>query len=179
MAATAQQFRALVESGDFDSARAMLAENPRRWFNEREGEGMEWRIEPGTGPWAKWDDHFQGQSEEVEWRAEDHAAVLVYRETNDYFRLLERGWVTNENVYYIDADGKISGLLIRGTGERPPGRTDEFLAWARDNEPDELRYLMPDGEVDPSGDRPERFRAILNRWRRSAGLPTIEAPPSE
>jgi hypothetical protein len=33
---------------------------------------------------------------------------------------------------------------------------------------------MPEDEVDPSGDRPPRYRALLNRWRESAGLETIE-----
>jgi hypothetical protein len=33
---------------------------------------------------------------------------------------------------------------------------------------------MPEGEIDPSGDHPGRFRRLLNSWRRAAGLEPIE-----
>jgi hypothetical protein len=28
-----------------------------------------------------------------------------------------------------------------------------------------LEYLMPKGEINPAGDRPERWKAILEQWR--------------
>ena len=174
LVALARKFQALRRSGDCEAARAMMSQNPRRWFEEREGEGTAWRVGPKSGPWAAWDAHFRSQSEDVRWEAGEGTATLISRETNDYFRLLERGWVTNETVYYFDSSRKIEGLLIRATGERPPGRTEQFLEWARAHDPDELEYLMPGGEIDPSGDRPERFRALLNRWRESAGLANVE-----
>lgn len=173
-AVRARRFRDLVSRGRFDEARAMMAPDPRRWFAPKEGEGRPWRIGPGTGPWSAWDEHFRSTGEVVEWREGEDWASAVVRETNDYFRLLERGYVTNEITYYFDGQGSISGLLIGTLGERPPGRTEEFLAWARQHEPEELGELMPDGEIDPSGDHPERFRALLNRWRRAAGLEPIE-----
>ncbi len=100
--------------------------------------------------------------------------MAVIRETNDYFRLLERGWVTNEVAYFFDDSGRINGLLIRAVGDRPPGKTEEFLAWTRVHDPEELATLVPGGEIDPSGDHPERFRRLLNRWRQESGLETIE-----
>lgn len=33
---------------------------------------------------------------------------------------------------------------------------------------------MPDGEIDPTADHPERFRTLLTEWRNAAGLPPIE-----
>ena len=51
-----QQFRAHLRSGEYDAARAMMTPDPRRWFNERSGEGGPWRVGPGAeGPWALWD----------------------------------------------------------------------------------------------------------------------------
>ena len=35
--------------------------------------------------------------------------------------------------------------------------------------------MLTDGKVDPTGDRPQRYRALLNTWRASVGMPPIEA----
>jgi hypothetical protein len=171
----AQEFRSLIDREDYEAARAMMTTDPSRWWDRREGEGEPWKIGPKTpGPWANWDDELRSRKEIVEWKEGPDSASVVMRETNDYFRLLERGWVTNEVTYYFDDSGRIEGLLIRGLGERPPGRTEEFLSWAAENEPEELEALMPDGEVDPSGDHPQRFRELLRRWREDTGLEPIE-----
>lgn len=167
-----QQFRGLIDCGDYAAARAMMSDAARRWFEERQGPGQPWRIGPGaSGPWAGWDDHFRSRVVEVGWRSNDRTVILTVRETNDFFQLLGRGWVTNEMVYHFRTDGRIEGIVIRAVGNRPPGRTEEFVRWAREHEPAELDYLMPGGEIDPEGDRPVRFRRLLNRWRRAAGLP--------
>ena len=171
-----EQFQAHRRAGEYDAARAMMTPDPRRWFNERSGEGGPWRVGPGPkGPWAHWDDYLGKQSEIIRWVEEERAAVCVYRETNGYFLLLDRGWVTNHTTYFFDEHGRIEGILhAAAPGPRPQGRTNEFLAWARANEPKELEALMPGGDVDPSGDHPRRFRAILERWRAAAGLGPIE-----
>ncbi len=175
----ARRFRALLRDGEYEAARAMTAPDPQRWWEAREGDGNPWRIAPGGGPWAGWDAHFGSRTELVEWRPGVGSATAVVRETNDYFRLLERGWVTNEITYFFDDAGRIDGLLIRAVGERPPGRTEEFLTWARTNAPAEIETLMPGGEIDPSGDHPERFRRLLERWRRECGLDATDATPSD
>ncbi len=168
-----KEFKSLRKQGDYDAARAMMAPDARRWWNDREGDGRPWRI-GAHGPWWAWDEHFRSENEIVEWKEGNRSATKVIRETNDYFRLLERGWVTNETVYFFDDSGKIEGLLIRAVGERPPGKTEEFLAWARLNDPEELALLMPDDEIDPTGDHPQRFRRLLNRWRQASGMEPIE-----
>jgi len=173
----AQEFRRLLRQERWDEARAMMSENPRRWFAPREGAGQPWRIGSGTGPWSAWDEHFRTETGVVRWREGARSATVVVRETNDYFRLLERGSVINEITYFFDSESRIDGLLIDGVGERPPGRTEEFLRWAREHEPGELESLMPNGEIDPSGDHPGRYRTLLERWRSSAGLPPIERHP--
>lgn len=171
----AQEFRSLVERGEYAAAREMMAPDPRRWWEKRDGQGEPWRIGPESpGPWAAWDEHFRSEVELVEWKEDEGSATAVVRETNDYFRLLERGWVTNEITYFFDERDRIEGLLIRAAGERPPGRTDEFLAWARVHDPEELATLMPGGEIDPSGGHPERFRRLLERWRQASGRDPID-----
>lgn len=171
----AESFRDYLAAGEFDAARAMMSENPRQWFESADGDGRPWTVGPGgVGPWAAWDDHFRKRTEFVGWKGCERSATLTFRETNDYFQMLERGWVTNQAVYLFDERGRIDGLIIRAVGERPQGRTEEFLAWARANEPDELAYLRPGGEIDPTGERPRRHRGLLNRWRRSVGLAPIE-----
>lgn len=175
---TAQRFRARLEAGDFDAARAMMTSDPRRWFDSRTGPGQAWRVGPGEkGPWALWDETLGQRVEALAWEGDERSATLVYRETNDYFLLLERGWVTNRTTYYFDGQGRIEGILhAAAAAPRPPGRTAEFLDWARQHEPQELDALMPDGDIDPSGDHAERFRALLGRWRVAAGL---SAEPSD
>jgi hypothetical protein len=173
--ARAKRFRELLAKKDYDAARAMMANDARRWWDAREGEGRPWKIGPDAGgPWAAWDKYFHSQHEVLEWREEPHSATALVQETNDYYRLLERGAMRNELVYYFDDDGKIDGLVIRGAGERPMGLTDEFIAWAKKNDPEEIAALMPGGEIDPAGDHPERFRRLLDRWRRATGRQPIE-----
>jgi hypothetical protein len=175
LVARAKEFRSLLERRDYDAARRLMAPDPREWWEKRDGEGRPWTIGPGAGgPWAAWDDQFRSTKEVLRWEPADRSATTVIRETNDYFRLLERGFVTSELTYFFDEAGRIEGLLIRAAGERPPGRTDEFLAWAKAHEAAELQTLMPGGEIDPSADHPERFRRLLVRWRKEAGLPPIE-----
>lgn len=170
-----QTFRDALSRGEHDRARALLAPGARRWWDKREGDGDPWTIGPsGMGPWAGWDEHFGSEGVVVDWIESDSSVTVVVRETNDYFRLLERGSVTNELTYYFDPQHRIEGLMIRGVGERPPGRTEEFLTWAENHEPETLSELMPGGEIDPSGDHPERFRRLLERWRLASGLAPIE-----
>jgi len=76
-------------------------------------------------------------------------------------------------MWPFDAFKRIEGQLIRTVGVRPPGRAEEFLPWTRQNEPEELEYLMSGGEIDPGGDRPKRMRELLNQWRNPEGLSTI------
>jgi hypothetical protein len=101
LAARAQGFRSLLERGQHDAARSLMAPDARRWWESREGDGQPWTIGPETpGPWAAWDTHFGSTKEVIEWRTGTRSATAVIRETNDYFRLLESGWRTNEVTYF-------------------------------------------------------------------------------
>ena len=101
-------------------------------------------------------------------------------ETNDYFRLTEASGSRWRGTYYLDAAGRITGFMVSGVPgwKNDRGRRDAFQVWAREQRPDEAEYLMPGGSIDPTGDRPERMRALLEAWRRESGLPPVpEAMP--
>jgi hypothetical protein len=170
----AQRFRQALKAENYDAARVMMSASPRRWFEKREGEGEAWGVGPDANdPWKGWDNHFRSQSAELGWEAGDHVATLTVQETNDYYKLLERSGSTTAFAYFFDDSGKISGLLIRAVSPGTTGRKEEFLRWAKEHEPQELEYVLPGGKIDPSGDHPPRVRALLNRWREAAGLPSM------
>ncbi len=173
---TVKEFRARVAAKNYSGAQELLSPNARRWFDEKQGEGMPWSVGSGsTGPWAAWDTYFNKRTEVVRWETGENEVSVVYREINNYFRLLDRGWVTNRNTYYLNDQGELVGLLVAPAddGERPQGRTDEFVAWLKSNDPRAYEELMPNGHIDPSGNHPQEMRKMLNRWRNETGLPPI------
>ena len=170
----AKDFRAKVKAKDYDEAHAMMASSAHRWFEKREGDGEVWTVGPDANdPWKGWDEHFRSESVDRGWKEGDHSATLTIHETNDFYKLEERGGSTTELWYFFDDAGRINGLMIHGVSEDAVGLQAEFLKWARANAPDELAYLQPGGKINPTGDRPPRFRALLNRWRTASGLSTI------
>jgi hypothetical protein len=170
---TVEAFRSACSEGDFASARQLQSSDPRVWYERREGPGEPWTL--GGGTWDAWDRHFRSSSTPGPWRIEGSAVVADVTEINDDYRLAERGAQRHRLTYFLDDEGKLSGLMVSGLPSPDGrGRRDEFLAWARANEPMELDYLMPGARIDPTGDRAPRARALLERWRRSAGLPMFE-----
>lgn len=169
----ARRFRSLLSEGKYDAARGMMALDARRWFRSRENEGQPWTLGATTGgPWARWDEYFGSTGEVVEWTEGERWASAIVRETNDYYRLLERGPQRNWLTYHFDESGLIEGLVIGSAGERDMGLTEQFRAWAQDNRPEEIAELMPEGEIDPS--HPERFRRLLEEWRQATDREPIE-----
>jgi hypothetical protein len=167
----AQRFTEARASGDLDAARAMLAADPRLWWEEKAGPGDAWSLEGGR--WSGWDEHFRGQATYESWTfdAERSSASAVCFETNDYFRLLELPGSRFRVTYFFDEDRRITGRLIAAIegGSASRGLESEFEAWARENHPEEWAYLRPGGQIDPTGDRPMRTRALLETWRASTG----------
>ena len=58
----AQRFRSHIVQKEWEEAQAMMAADPRRWFEAKEGEGREWIVGPASGPWAQWDEEFGSSS---------------------------------------------------------------------------------------------------------------------
>jgi hypothetical protein len=170
-----QAFRELRDEGRLEDAAGFIAADPRKWYDQKEGEGRPWTLS-GPGRWQAWDDHFRGTTEQVsEWREETDSVHADFFEINDYYRLTERGGGYWRGTYIFDGTGQIAGFMISGVPEQeaPSGRREEFQVWARSHYPDEAEYLMPKGSLDPTGDRAPRMRSLLNQWRTAIELDPI------
>ena len=173
--ATVERFRAARDADDLAAARALMSADPRRWWDAKEGPGAAWTLGVG-GPWAGWDEHFNGESKRMTpWTVEGDSVWADFYEINDYFRLTEREGGHWRGTYFLDTDGHISGFMVSSAPghETPRGRGDEFRTWAFATHAEEAEYLMPDGKLDPTGDRPPRMRALLAAWRTAIGLPQM------
>jgi hypothetical protein len=175
---TVESFRATRDSGELQTARGYLADDPRVWYGEHTGEGMPWTL--GTGRYDAWDEHFRSTSDLGPWQPEGDTVWAVATEWNEYYALTERQGISRYRItYFFDEHGLIKGYMISGADPGNPGppstsRIDEIEAWARANHPEEWEYLRPGGQLDPTGDRAQRTRTLINRWRRELGLPTID-----
>lgn len=169
-------FRGAQLAGDYETARLYLSDDPRVWWEVKEGEGAPWVL--GGGRWGAWDTHFRGSSTHGAWVVEDggRRVSAVFEEINDYYRLLERPAQHHRQTYFFDARGRIEGMMVSDVDEpdgAPEGLGDAFGAWASANAPEEWAYLRPGGKIDPTGDRAERTRRLLNAWRATRGLEAI------
>ena len=159
-----EQFRAARERGDKAAAQTYVAPGARIWFEEKKGEGEPFGV--GGGSWDHWDHYFHSHTTLSDWKQQGRTATAVANETNDFMQLLEYQPKPYTVTYWLDDANRISGVLIQSMPGKAVSRLDEFKAWARQHHPQELAYLMPNDRLDPTGDRPERWRAILDEWRK-------------
>ncbi len=175
---TVESFRAARKAGDQEKARSYLSDDPRVWYDAKEGEGSPWKL--GAGRYKQWDTHFRGKSELGPWHVDGDTIWTMVEEMNDYFRLIERQDMPRYRItYFFDEQDRILGYMISAADPDAPSspmvsRYEEFEAWALANEAEEWEYLRPGGSLDPTGDRAERTRVLANRWRASVNLPAIE-----
>ncbi|MFN0150096.1 MAG: hypothetical protein ACKVU1_05190 [bacterium] len=168
-----REFLALRAEGRVDSARTFLASDARIWYESRAGAGSPWTLSGGA--WHTWDTFFRGTRDYRGWRQTGREVSVVAVEQNDFYRLIDRPPSPVSLTWSFDEDAKLTGFLVKSMRKQSaPDRLDEFAAWARSNIPDELAYLMPDGEIAPDGDRPGRWKTALIAWRAAAGLPPRE-----
>lgn len=165
-----QAYRAARERGDVAAEAAFLAPAARMFYEKREGEGDP--LTPGrSGRYAHWDEFFRSKSTLTDWKEEGNAVSATVHEINDFYRLLDWTPKPYRMTWRFDANGRISDALIESLpGESTRGRMSELQEWARANRPDELAYLMPNGRIDPTEDRAERWKKLLLEWRAAAGL---------
>ncbi len=159
--------------GDPAAARELMSADARIWWEKRAGAGEPWGL---VSKWSGWDSYFHSQNDYSDFREAGDTVTASGVEINDFYRLIERPPQRFRATWWLDSSGKIAGFLYEPRGSTVPGqdRLEEFKTWARKEKPAELEYLMPDDRFDPTGDRPQRFHAILVEWRRAAGLPPIE-----
>lgn len=168
---TVRRFNVMRDRGDIEQAKAMVAPDALIWFENPTGEGAPWS--PGLGAWAGWDEHFKSRKCLIgDYQRDGDWVVGLFHEDNEFYQLTEREWSRTMLGWRVGTDGRLSGMFVAGVGESAD-RFDEFVAWARANDPVEIEYLLPNGRIDPTVDRPQRFRAVLNTWRTSIGLQAI------
>lgn len=161
-----QDYIALREAGDAQ-ALTYLAAGARIWYESKSGAGEPFGAE---GRWDHWDRYFHSHARLTDWRVEGNAISAVVHETNDYYALLDWKPVPYRMTWWLDERGRIREVLLQKLPGKETSRLDEFRAWAAAAHPGELADLMPTGQIDPTGDRPERWRALLGEWRIAAGI---------
>jgi hypothetical protein len=172
---SAEAFTAAREAGDLETARSYLGSDPRFWYDSREGVGDPMQVEEG-GRWAAWDAEFRSAGEIIQWEVDSDWVASIHSEMNDYFRLIERNGAWYRKTWFFGPDGKIEGAMISGWEDAPRTKDmgDEFAKWAAATRPAEWDYLRPGGSLDPTDDRAERTRKLLNTWRKDVGLPHLK-----
>lgn len=166
---TLEAYRAAKKRGDYEAAASYLGPDARVWFKKKEGPGDP--LRPQGGPYAEWDKVFRSKSTRSDLQANDATVSYVLRETNDFFRLIDRAPGRVRMTYYFTDDGKIAGYLVEGLtppNERPPDRQGEFEKWAAGKYPGLL-----DSEEMEIPNNPQRWRELLIEWRADVGLPAV------
>jgi hypothetical protein len=151
----------------------MLSPDARTWYESKTGDGEP--LRPGrSGRYAHWDRFFHSRSVLSDWVVRGREVTATVHETNDFYQLLD--WTPNpyQMTWWFNDRDRISGVMIRSLPGKETSRMPDFRAWAAIYQPAELEYLMPKGKLDPTGDRPERWKALLQEWRAAAGLPKVE-----
>ncbi|HKO55478.1 MAG TPA: hypothetical protein VJ276_06330 [Thermoanaerobaculia bacterium] len=158
-----ESYRAARDRGDDAAAQRWLAPDARIWFEKKEGPGEPYGR-PGSR-YEHWDRYFHSRSTMTDWQSHDGALSALVHETNDFYRLLDWQPAPYRLTFRFDDAGRIREVLLTSTGAKSTSRLEEFESWARAHHPEELAYLLPNGRVDPTGDRPERWTRILTEWR--------------
>lgn len=161
-----EDFVALREAGN-PQALTYLAAGARIWYESKSGAGEPFGAE---GRWSHWDHYFHSHARFSDWHVEGNAVSAVVHETNDYYALLQWKPVPYRMTWSLDERGRIREVLLQKLPGTDHSRLAEFREWAAAAHPGELADLMPNGQIDPTGDRPERWRALLTEWRIAVGI---------
>jgi len=167
-----QAYRAARSRGDVAAEQRYLAPDARMWYETKSGLGDPLRA-GNSGRYEHWDKFFHSRSELRDWKVDGNAVSATVHEINDFYRLLDWEPVPYRMTWFLNDQSQITGALIQSLPGTPKRRLDEFRAWAKAHHPDELEYLMPNGKIDPTGDRAERWKQMLIEWRAAAGLPSV------
>ncbi|HJT18655.1 MAG TPA: hypothetical protein VJ853_14765 [Thermoanaerobaculia bacterium] len=159
---TVKNFRAARERGDTAAAEAYLTPDSRIWFEKKDGPGEPFGH--GDQPDRHWDVYFHARSTYSDWQSHGDSVSATVLETNDFYQLLDWKPAPYRLTYRFDAQGRIKEVLLESMG-KSTSRLAEFKQWAAKTHPDELAYLMPNGHIDRTADRAERWHALLMEWR--------------
>jgi hypothetical protein len=168
-----QAFSDARRNGDVAAASRLLAPNARMWYESRAGEG-EPLTASRSGSYAHGDALFHSRSALSGWTVHGREVTATVHETNDFYRLLDWQPAPYQMTWWFDEQNRIVGAMVRSLPGKAMSRMQEFRAWASEHHAAELEYLMPKGKLDPTGDRAEKWKALLLEWRDAVGLPKVE-----
>lgn len=163
-------FQDAKRRGDHETAGRYLAADAQIWFDKKKGEGAP--LTARGGSYADWDREFRSVTTREGVRINGNTLIYESEEINDFYRLIERAPTRARITYFFNGAGRITGMLYVGLTPpalRPPDRFDAFNTWAAER----YRGLLDSPEM-RIPNNPARWRALLNEWRESAGLPSIE-----
>ena len=177
--AKVQELMAARKAGDEAAASALMAADPRIWFDKRSGPGEPWGL---VTKWTHWDDYFHSRNDYSGFREAGDVVTADGTEINDFYRLIERPPQKFRATWWIDASGKVSGFLYepRGSTAAVEDRFDQFKEWARKDEaggagvPDARRPDRPHGR--PAGTLPRHSRRMAQGGRPAAGRDSDSSP---
>jgi hypothetical protein len=163
--AIVKEFLAAREKKDKEAYMKLVSLDMRVWYEEKKGDGNPWSPE---GAWSKWDEYFNAQKEYGVFKQDSNAVSVVVTETNDFYKLIERPASPILLTWWLNKENKIEGYLVKSmSDDNIKDKFNEFEAWAIKNDSTELKYLMPEGQINPKDDRPERWKNLLLKWRES------------
>ncbi|MBK9013693.1 MAG: hypothetical protein IPM82_06175 [Saprospiraceae bacterium] len=169
--AVIKQFLEARKLKDKDTYMRMVAPGMKVWYEEKKGKGKDWNPESA---WTKWDEFFNAEKRYSVFTQDSNAVTVIVYEINDFYKLIDREESPVRLTWWLNSEGKIEGYLVKSLSSSTAfGSLNAFEAWAKENHPAELAYLMPDGNINPEGDRPARWKKILLDWREKNGLPDL------
>lgn len=166
LVARVEAFCAARAAADTAALAALLADDSRVWYGSRDGDGVRRTID-GRGAWSDWDREMFATVETDEFVVNGRTVSAYVRESNDYYRLLERAPSQLRVSYTFDADDRIAETLVEGRSSTVEDRLESFLAWAGAHHADELAVIRPGGRIAPSAENAKRWKALLRAWRQS------------
>lgn len=161
-------------SHDKAAARALLAPGARIWIGSSEGAGAPVSLD--SPAWA-WDDELNGSTTHGALAVEGDSVTGVFSDFSDFHRLLDIPSWKAQVTFTFDEKARITAIVHAPLS--PPANPDMDLVlapvidWLRANRPDDLRELLPHGDIERNRDSARRFRSLLIEWRAATGRPQV------
>lgn len=169
---TVEAYLAALSRHDLGAAGAFLAEDATMAFAGAEFEMTKPQILTALG----WDVGANGRFSYETLTHEntpDNVVVIALTETNEFLDLLDLPPLEAKMTFTVNDASLIQTILYKQTGEgsADPGAIQRALepavAWAREDRPEELEEIYPDGQIQYRRETAVRWVRLLREWRES------------
>jgi len=152
-----------------------LSKDFRMWFESTSGESESRSdILRGSG----WDDELHGRSRIVRMDVRGDTVAVLAHEDNDFSLLIGyQGWDPTI-TFVVDKAGLLERALYVPKAGAPSWRSalDAALPWLRENRPDQLARVFPNGKLTRTRSAAKEWVEILRAWRKATGQPDPTDP---